>query len=138
MCAPSRPALWRAGIRYLHMPALWGLRHAKPSSLNTAWRNAGFRGFADYMQTPEFACGLRGLMKLARARRANSSKETFYSRFPAKESLFVAVIERRMKSVLEDVTPSLPREVPMEDTLRGLARAFSGLSSPKNRQNSSG
>jgi len=60
------PALRRAGIGYLHMPALGGLRHAQPSSLNTAWRNAGFRGFADYMQTPEFAGGLRRLMKLAR------------------------------------------------------------------------
>lgn len=43
------PALRRAGISYLHMPALGGLRHAKPSSLNTGWRNASFRGFADYM-----------------------------------------------------------------------------------------
>jgi len=51
------------------MPALGGLRHAKPRSLNTAWRNASFRGFADYMQTREFARGLRRLMKLARLKR---------------------------------------------------------------------
>lgn len=62
-------ALRRAGIGYLHMAALGGLRHAKPSSLNTAWRNASFRGFADYMQTREFARGLRRLMKLARLKR---------------------------------------------------------------------
>ena len=37
-----------AGITYLHMPVLGGLRHAKSSSLNTAWRNASFRGFVDY------------------------------------------------------------------------------------------
>ena len=51
------PALRRAGISYLHMPALGGLRHAKPSSLNTGWRNASFRGFADYMHTRQFAPG---------------------------------------------------------------------------------
>ncbi len=58
------------------------------------------------------------------ARRANSSKETFYSRFPNKESLFTAVIERRMKSVLEEVTTLLPREAPMEDTLREFGSRF--------------
>lgn len=63
------PALRLAGMGYLHMPALGGLRHAKPSSLNTAWRNASFRGFADYMQTRDFARGLRRLMKLARLKR---------------------------------------------------------------------
>lgn len=63
------PALRRAGISYLHMPALGGLRHAKPSSLNTGWRNASFRGFADYMQTRQFARGLDRLMKLARLKR---------------------------------------------------------------------
>lgn len=63
------PAVRRAGIGYLHMPTLGGLRHAKPSSLNTAWRNASFRGFADYMQTRGFALGLRTLMKLARLKR---------------------------------------------------------------------
>jgi uncharacterized protein (DUF488 family) len=63
------PALRSAGISYVHMPALGGLRHAKPRSLNTAWRNASFRGFADYMQTREFGRGLGRLMKLARLKR---------------------------------------------------------------------
>ena len=62
-------ALRRAGISYLHMPTLGGLRHAKPNSLNSAWRNPSFRGFADYMQTRKFALGLRRLMKLARLKR---------------------------------------------------------------------
>ena len=39
-----------AGIGYLHMPALGGLRRPKPDSPNTGWRNASFRGYADYMQ----------------------------------------------------------------------------------------
>src|SRR5215208_2585137 len=44
-----------AGIRYVHLPALGGLRRPRPDSPNMGWRNASFRGFADYMQTPEFA-----------------------------------------------------------------------------------
>ena len=62
-------SLEEARIHYLHMPALGGLRHARRDSINTAWRNASFRGFADYMQTPEFAVALKELMRLARSRR---------------------------------------------------------------------
>ena len=58
-------ALRAAGIRYLHMAELGGLRHARADSRNTAWRNASFRGFADYMQTPEFAAGVEALLELA-------------------------------------------------------------------------
>jgi uncharacterized protein (DUF488 family) len=61
-------ALQRAGIGYVHMKALGGLRHPRPDSPNTGWRNAGFRGFADYMQTQEFADGLRKLIDLARTK----------------------------------------------------------------------
>lgn len=48
------PALHRARIHYRYMPGLGGLRHARPDSANTGWHNASFRGYADYMQTPEF------------------------------------------------------------------------------------
>jgi uncharacterized protein (DUF488 family) len=44
-----------AGLTYRHVPALGGLRHSRKDSPNTAWRNKSFRGYADYMQTPEFA-----------------------------------------------------------------------------------
>src|ERR1022692_2258490 len=47
-----------AGIGYRHMAALGGFRHATPGSPNLGWHNASFRGFADYMQTPEFVRGL--------------------------------------------------------------------------------
>jgi uncharacterized protein (DUF488 family) len=61
----------RAGIGYTHMPVLGGLRHARPDSPNQGWRNASFRGFADYMQTPEFEAGLGALIEAAaRARTA--------------------------------------------------------------------
>jgi len=51
--------LRKAGISYVHLSALGGLRHAKKDSLNTAWRNASFRGYADYMQTKNSCAGFR-------------------------------------------------------------------------------
>ena len=54
-----------AGLAYTHMPALGGLRHARRDSPNGGWRNASFRGFADYMLTPEFDAGLVELMATA-------------------------------------------------------------------------
>src|SRR5438128_10511694 len=52
--AQLSPALHSARLHYRYMPGLGGFRHARRDSLNTAWRNSSFRGFADYMQTPEF------------------------------------------------------------------------------------
>jgi len=54
-----------ASIGYMHLPGLGGLRHAARGSPNTGWRNASFRGFADYMQTPEFGRALEELIQLA-------------------------------------------------------------------------
>ncbi len=60
-------SLARAGIGYVHLPRLGGLRHArKGSEENAAWRNASFRGYADHMQTPEFEEGLCQLRALAK------------------------------------------------------------------------
>lgn len=58
-----------AGLGYVHLRALGGLRHARPDSPNAGWRNASFRGYADYMQTPEFAAGLAELLALAAEKR---------------------------------------------------------------------
>jgi uncharacterized protein (DUF488 family) len=55
----------RRGIRYRHLPGLGGLRKPRPDSANTAWRNASFRGFADYMRTPECSAALHELRTLA-------------------------------------------------------------------------
>lgn len=56
-------------INYRHMKALGGLRHArKDSSINAGWRNASFRGYADYMQTAEFDAGLAKLISIAAKR----------------------------------------------------------------------
>src|SRR5579872_4786342 len=59
-------SLLNAGLSYVHMPTLGGLRHAKADSKNLGWRNASFRGFADYMLTPQFERGLKDLIALAR------------------------------------------------------------------------
>ena len=60
------PALHRAGIHYRHLPGLGGLRHPRPDSANTGWRNASFRGYADYMQTAEFEENLARCIDLAK------------------------------------------------------------------------
>ena len=59
-----------ARIGYVHLRKLGGLRHARRDSPNVGWRNASFRGFADYMQTSEFDAGLHRLMKLAGQKRS--------------------------------------------------------------------
>ncbi len=55
-----------AGVKYIHMPELGGLRRPSPSSLNLGWENKSFRGYADYMQTKEFAENLLQLVALIR------------------------------------------------------------------------
>ena len=57
-------SLEHEGIPYTHMKALGGLRHARPHSINAGWRNASFRGYADYMQTGDFENALHALLQL--------------------------------------------------------------------------
>lgn len=65
------PAKLRAaGIGYVYLRKLGGLRHAHRDSPNTGWRNSSFRGFADYMQTSDFEAGLNRLRKLAGQKRS--------------------------------------------------------------------
>jgi uncharacterized protein (DUF488 family) len=54
-----------AGIGYLHMPGLGGLRRPRPNSPNTGWHNSSFRAFADYMQMQEFDDSLQKIVLLA-------------------------------------------------------------------------
>ena len=53
------------GISYEHFPELGGKRKSKPDSRNTAWRNASFRGYADYMETDQFQKGIERLLNIA-------------------------------------------------------------------------
>ena len=59
-----RTELPRAGIEYIHLKSLGGLRKPKPVTVNSAWRNDSFRGYADYMQTSEFIEALNALQQL--------------------------------------------------------------------------
>ena len=58
-------ALAAESIGYTHLPGLGGLRRSQPDSPNGGWRNESFRAYADYMQTPEFAVSLEGLIQMA-------------------------------------------------------------------------
>ena len=57
------------GIKYIHMPDIGGLRRPKHDSINLAWKNSGFRGYADFMQTKEFTDNLLKIIALARENR---------------------------------------------------------------------
>lgn len=62
-------SLAQVEIEYRHFPELGGRRRAKPDSMNMAWRNEMFRGYADYMESEEFRAGIEPLLELASERR---------------------------------------------------------------------
>jgi len=62
-------SLAEAGIEYQHWPSLGGRRTPSKDSINLGLRDAGFRGFADYMWTPEFDEALAALLELAEGKR---------------------------------------------------------------------
>jgi hypothetical protein len=84
------------------MPGLGGLRHPKPGSINTGWRNASFRGFADYMQTPQFVENIERLIELGREE-------------PAAIMCAEAVPWRCHRSLIADAL--LARGIPVEEIL---------------------
>jgi uncharacterized protein (DUF488 family) len=57
------------GIEYVHLKSLGGLRHSAKDSVNTGWRNASFRGYADYMAAEAFQKGIDRLLELAADKR---------------------------------------------------------------------
>lgn len=62
-------SLSAAGIGYTYLPALGGRRRPRKDSQNTGWRNVSFRGYADHMQSPEFAQAIDAVIEMARAER---------------------------------------------------------------------
>jgi len=62
-------SLGHEGIGYAHLKELGGLRHPRRDSINMGWRNASFRGYADYMQTAEFEQALQQLLELCAEKR---------------------------------------------------------------------
>lgn len=70
-----------AGIEYIHMPELGGLRKPSPDSINLAWKNPGFRGYADYMQTSVFEESLIKIVDFGwKDRIALMCAEAFYAK----------------------------------------------------------
>ncbi len=61
-----KASLEKTGIAYTRLEDLGGLRHTTSTSINTAWKNKSFRGYADYMQTEAFRNGIEALISLAK------------------------------------------------------------------------
>ena len=68
--APLASALRAAGVDYAGFPELGGRRKPRPDSAHVAWREEGFRGFADFMESPEFEACLARLLALSDGARA--------------------------------------------------------------------
>jgi uncharacterized protein (DUF488 family) len=100
-------SLKAAHIGYTHLPELGGLRRARKDSLNTGWRNLSFRGFADYMQSPEFDRGLQQLIDMG-------------AHEPIAIMCAEAVPWRCHRSLIADALTA--RGIPVEDII-GAARA---------------
>lgn len=66
---PLTASLAESGIEYTRIEKLGGRRKVLADSHNTVWRNASFRGYADYMETAEFSEGIAGLVSLAAEKR---------------------------------------------------------------------
>lgn len=95
-------------IDYVHMRALGGLRHARKDSANTGWRNASFRGYADYMQTPAFQDALETLIQMScDARLAIMCAEAVPWR--CHRSLVADALSVRGRVIVEVLSPSSHR-----------------------------
>jgi hypothetical protein len=100
------------GIGYVHLKELGGLRHPRRDSINTGWRNASFRGYADYMQTAEFDEALRRLLQLCEGKRCAAMCAE-------------AVPWRCHRSLLADAL--VARGIPVEHILSGSRRDVHSL-----------
>ena len=96
-------------IRYAHLKDLGGLRHPRSDSTNLGWRNESFRGFADYMQTPEFATALdRGIALASELPTALMCAEAVPWR--CHRSLVADALLARGVCVLEIISSAQPKE----------------------------
>lgn len=106
-----------AGIGYTSMPSLGGRRKPLPDSLHSVWRNEAFRGYADYMDTPEFEAAAADLMTLASADRvAMMCAEGVWWR--CHRSMISDYLKARGWTVLHIVGPVEPKEHPYTPVAR--------------------
>ncbi len=95
------PALAEAGIQYRHEKALGGLRRARPDSRNLGWRNESFRGYADYMETPDFDRALDDVVALANSGERVALMCAEGAPFRCHRSLIADALVARGKTVAE-------------------------------------
>jgi TetR/AcrR family transcriptional regulator of autoinduction and epiphytic fitness len=91
--------------------------HDKPRTIRTRLDEERLTELLDVATEVFISEGFSAASTNEIARRANSSKTTFYSRFPTKEQLFLAVLERRMTGIFQEVAGALPENPPIEETL---------------------
>jgi len=111
-----KPALKKARIHYVHMKILGGLRKTIPDSKNLYWRNASFRGYADYMQTEDFERGLAELLEIA-AKNKTAFMCAEAVPWRCHRSLVADALTARGHTVLQLYSPG--RAQPHEFTLMG-------------------
>lgn len=115
-----RDGLIERGLDYHWILELGGRRRARPDSPNTAWRNASFRGYADYMQTPAFDLGLNALLAVARRKRTSlMCAEALWWR--CHRSMIADALKARGVRVLHIVGPNSVIEHPWTAPARMLA-----------------
>ena len=112
-----KSALNNIGIDYFHFPELGGRRTAIKNSPNTAWRNAAFRGYADYMMTDEFRDGIERLLKICRRKRtAIMCAEALW--WQCHRSLIADYLKAAGKVVLHIMTEKNAEEHPFTSAAR--------------------
>jgi uncharacterized protein (DUF488 family) len=104
-------SLAEAGIVYTPLPELGGRRTPRPDSPHMVWRNEAFRGYADYMDTPDFGAAAERLAELARAdRSAIMCAEAVWWR--CHRSMIADAFKARGWTVLHILGSGPPREHP--------------------------
>jgi len=98
----------KAGIKYVPLKALGGRRKTSADSINLGWRNESFRGYADFMQTPEFGVALNDLIELA-ARRPTAIMCAEAVPWRCHRSLIADALLIRGLNVLDILSPAAPK-----------------------------
>jgi uncharacterized protein (DUF488 family) len=114
-------ALAEAGIEYRHFEHLGGRRPARPDSRNIAWRNASFRGYADYMESFEYQSAEKRLIDLSTTKKtALMCAESVWWR--CHRGLIADSLKARGWEVLHIADAASPKEHPYT----GAARVVDG------------
>jgi uncharacterized protein (DUF488 family) len=113
-----------SGIHYVWLPELGGRRRPLPDSVNTGWRNASFRGYADHLATEEFADGLNELVMLASGLRTTvMCAEVLWWRCHRRIIADVlTAMGWRVLHIQDEKEPTLHRLTPPAKLFRGVVR----------------